>query len=329
VATVIASQALISGVFSLTRQAVQLGYAPRMRIRHTSETEIGQIYVPAINWALMVACIGLVVGFRSSTSLAAAYGVAVTLTMVITTLLFYVVARERFGWGLGLAGVACGGFFIVDLAFFGANVFKIPHGGWFPLVIGAIVFTLLTTWRRGRTILGARIRRAEVPLEQFLASAFAHDPPTRVPKTGVFLFSVPDMTPPSLMANLRHNHVLHERTVVVAVVTENVPRLLPVQRSELRDLGHGVHHVVLHYGYMEDPDVPTGLGQGQAAKLGFDPNQATFFLGTESLLISRHPEMAVWRERLFSLMSRNATTASSYFGLPPERTATVGVSVEL
>jgi KUP system potassium uptake protein len=328
-ATVIASQALISGAFSITMQAVQLGYSPRFRITHTSSTEKGQIYVPAINWILMVSCIGLVVGFRSSTSLAAAYGVAVTLTMVITTLLFYVVARERFGWALPAMAALCGGFLVVDLAFFGANVFKIPNGGWFPLVIGAIVFTLLTTWRTGRHILGERIGRAQLSLDTFLQSLFERGEPTRVPGTAVFLFSVPGMAPPALLANLRHNDVLHERVAIVAIVTDDVPRVLPARRAQVLDYGHGVVQVILHYGFMEEPNVPRGLTQGRASKLGIDPGRTTYFLGSESLLVTKRPGMATWREHLFALMTRNATSAAHYYSLPPERTTTVGMQVEI
>lgn len=328
-ATVIASQALISGAFSLTMQAVQLGYSPRVRVVHTSPSAIGQIYIPAVNWALMLACIGLVAGFRSSTNLAAAYGVAVTLTMIITTVLFAVVARERFGWAPLVVGALSTGFLVVDLAFFGANIFKIPHGGWFPLAIGAVILTLLTTWRSGRQILGDRIRRAQLSLDDFLASVYRHGAPVRVPGTAVFLFSVPGMTPPALLTNHRHNGVLHEQVVVVSIVTDDVPRVLPAKRAEVTEHGRGVSSVCLHYGFMEDPDVCTGLTEGRAVKLGVDPELADFFLGSESLVVTDRPGMARWREHLFAFMSRNATSAANFFGLPPERTTTVGTRVEL
>jgi KUP system potassium uptake protein len=328
-ATVIASQALISGAFSLTRQAVQLGYSPRVKIVHTSHSAAGQIYIPAVNWLLMVACIGLVVGFRSSGSLAAAYGVAVTLTMIITTVLFAVVARERFRWARSSVAALCGAFLVVDLAFFGANVFKIPYGGWFPLLVGAIVFTILTTWRRGRIILGERIHRAQLPLQTFLDSLQKNGRPTRVPGSAVFLFSVPEMTPPALLANYRHNSVLHEKVLIVAVATEDVPRVLPAERATITEYGHGVWGVVLHYGFMEDPDVPRGLNQGRASKLRIDADPTTYFVGAESLVVTDRPGMAKWREHLFKLMSRNATSASNYFSLPPDSTMTVGMQVEL
>jgi KUP system potassium uptake protein len=330
VATVIASQALISGAFSLTRQAVQLGYAPRLNIRHTSEAEIGQIYVPVVNWVLMVAAIGLVIGFGTSARLASAYGVAVTMTMVITTVLFYSVARERLGWSASKGLAICGAFLVIDLAFFGANVFKIADGGWFPLVVGGIVFALLTTWRTGRSVLAERIGRDRLPLARFLESVFLHEEaPTRVEGTGVYLFSIPDSTPPALLTNYRHNHVMHEQILCVSIITERVPRVLPAQRSEVVAHGHGVNAVMLHYGYMEAPDVPEGLTQGDASRLGIDPELATYFLGSESIVIKEGAALSTWRWRLFRVMSRNATSAPDYFGIPLARTVTVGTTVEL
>ena len=329
-ATVIASQALISGAFSLTMQAVQLGYTPRMRINHTSTTEVGQIYVPALNWSLMVACVGLVLGFRSSTNLAAAYGVAVTTTMVITTLLLYVVLREHFGWRRRTALALTVPVLVVDMGFFGANLFKIPAGGWFPIVAGALVFTVMTTWRTGRSIVADRIRHGKVPLAVFLQSLFSsEEPPVRAPGTAVYLFSMPGLTPPALMANIRYNHALHARTLVVSIVTDDAPRVLPARRTELESLGHGVHSVVLHYGYMEQPHVPTGLTQGTINRLGISPLDVTYFVGAEALVVTDRPGMMRWREHLFALLSRNATPASSYFGLPPTSTATLGTQVEL
>ncbi|MGV3758193.1 MAG: potassium transporter Kup [Actinomycetota bacterium] len=327
IATVIASQALISGAFSLTMQAVQLGYAPRVRIVHTSDRAIGQIYIPAVNWVLMIACLGLVVGFGSSTALAAAYGVAVTMTMVITTVLFAVVARERFGWPLPWVVALAAGFLVIDLAFFGANVFKIPAGGWFPLVIGALVMALLTTWRTGRAILHERIQRARVSIDEFLDDL--EPVPVRVPGTAVFLFSVPQAAPPALIANHRHNRVLHEQVVVVAIATADVPRISPEDRTEVHHHRSGVVSVLLRYGFMEEPDVCRGLQQGEAAELGIDPTDVDYFLGSEQLVVTPRPGMARWREHLFAFMSRNATTAANYFGLPPERTTIVGMRIEL
>jgi len=329
-ATVIASQALISGAFSLTVQAVQLGYIPRVRITHTSEVTVGQIYVPAINWSLMIGCIALVIGFGSASGLAAAYGVAVTSTMVLTTILLIVVLHERFGWSRRYAGMLGAGFLVMDLGFLGANILKIPAGGWFPLAVGAIVFTLMTTWRTGRRLVGERLRGANVPLATFVASLGSRGtPPRRVPGTGVFLYSTPGVTPPSLIANLRHNGVLHEQVLVVSIVTEDQPRVPPVRRVEVVHHGNDIRQVVLHYGFLDEPDVPRGLTEGSGRRLPVDTRGATYFLGSESLVVTDRPGMAIWRERLFTVLSRNATGAANYFGLPSDRTITIGSRVEL
>jgi KUP system potassium uptake protein len=329
-ATIIASQALISGVFSLTLQAIQLGYAPRHRVRHTSAEAMGQIYLPAINWALMAACITLVIGFGSSADLAAAYGVAVTSTMLITTVLFYVVLRERFGWSLGQAAGLCGLFLVIDTAFFGANVFKIPAGGWIPLVIAGVMFNLMTTWRTGRRLVAERTRRNKIPLREFVQS-YQRSPEgaRRVPGTAVYLFSTPGLAPPALVANLRHNDALHERVVIAAVVTEPQPRVLPAKRVTVEELGQGVHQLVLRYGFMEEPDVPQGLGQGAARSLGINPAHVIYFLGTEMLRVTEREGMAMWREHLFATISRNATPAAVYFNLPIPQTVIVGTAIEL
>ncbi len=255
-ATVIASQALISGAFSLTQQAVQLGYLPRLRIKYTSRTEQGQIYVPAVNWALMVGCVGLVLGFRTSANLAAAYGIAVTLTMVTTTVLFYVVARHRFGWSVVKALPLCVVLVAIDLAFFGANVPKIPHGGWFALSIGAVVFIALTTWGTGRRLVSERIKRTDTPLQEYVGLMMA-DEPTRVPGTAVYLFSLSGGTPPAMRANWELNRILHERAFVVSVITEDIPRVSDEDRVRRVAIGHGVEGLELRYGFDEDPDVPT------------------------------------------------------------------------
>jgi KUP system potassium uptake protein len=330
VATIIASQALISGVFSLTLQAIQLGYAPRHRVRHTSAEAIGQIYIPAVNWALMAACIALVIGFGSSADLAAAYGVAVTSTMLITTVLFYVVLRERFGWPLGRARALCGVFLVIDAAFLGANVFKIPAGGWFPLLVAGAMFTLMTTWRTGRRLVAERSRRNDVPLRE-LMSGIGRSPELtqRVPGTAVYLFSTPGLAPPALVANLRHNNALHERVVILSVITATKPRVLPARRATVEEIGQGVHQVVLHYGYMEEPDVPLGICQGPARHLAIDPAHVTYFLGTEVLRVTAREGMAMWREHLFAAISRNATPAAVYFNLPLPQTITLGTAIEL
>ena len=330
VATIIASQALISGVFSLTLQAIQLGYAPRHRVRHTSAEAIGQIYIPAVNWALMAACIALVIGFGSSADLAAAYGVAVTSTMLITTVLFYVVLREQFGWAAGRAKALCGVFLVIDAAFLGANVFKIPAGGWFPLLVAGAMFSLMTTWRTGRRLVAERSRRNDVPLRE-LMSGIGRSPELsqRVPGMAVYLFSSPGLAPPALVANLRHNKALHERVIILSVITAPAPRVLPARRATVEEVGQGVHQVVLHYGFMEEPDVPVGIGQGAARHLAVDPAHVTYFLGTEVLRVTEREGMAMWREHLFATISRNATPAAVYFNLPLSQTITLGTAIEL
>jgi KUP system potassium uptake protein len=329
-ATVIASQALISGVFSLTMQAIQMGYLPRLRIFHTSSSSSGQIYLPAVNRALMIACIALVIGFRTSANLAAAYGIAVTSTMVITTILFYVVLREHFGWRALPARALCAVFLLIDCSFFGANLFKIPAGGWFPFAVAGVLFAVMTTWHTGRRMVAERIRRNEIPLTRFLDDVTnASEPPRRVPGAAVYLFSTPGLTPPALIANVRHNHVLHEQVVVLSIVTDERPRVPPAERANIEQLGEGVYQVVLRYGFMEDPDVPTGVTEGDAAKLFVDVSRAAFFLGAEALVVSKRPGMARWREHLFAVLSRNATPAATYFGLPPDSTVTLGMQVEL
>jgi len=329
-ATIIASQALISGVFSLTLQAMQLGYAPRHRVNHTSAAAMCQIYLPAINWALMVACIALVIGFGSSADLAAAYGVAVTSTMLITTALFYVVLREKFGWPLGRATALCGVFLVIDAAFLGANAFKIPAGGWFPLLVAAGMFSLMTTWRTGRRLVADRNRRNKVPLRE-LVQSFQRSPEgaRRVQGTAVYLFSTPGLAPPALVANLRHNDALHERVIIAAVMTEPEPRVLPARRATVDELGQGVHQIVLHYGFMEEPDVPRGLCQGAAHRLAINPTQVTYFLGAEVLRVTEREGMAMWREHLFATISRNSTPAAIYFNLPLPQTIIVGTAIEL
>lgn len=326
IATVIASQALISGAYSLTRQAVQLGYSPR--VHHTSATEIGQIYIGAVNWVLMAACVGLVIGFRKSANLAAAYGFAVTTTMVVTTIVFYFVARERFGWSLRLVVPLCVLFLVVDLAFFGATLFKIPDGGWFPLVAAIVVFTLLTTWRTGRRLVRERLVRGGIQLADFVRDV-AEDRPVRTPGAGAYLASTPGVTPPALFANLEYNDAVHETVLVVSVVAGEVPRVDPDNRTEMADLGAGFHQVTLRYGFMEDIDVPRALSLEAAPKLGVDLDSLPYFLGRESLRVTARPGMARWREHLFALMSRNATSAATYFGLPPEQTVELGLAVEL
>jgi KUP system potassium uptake protein len=327
-ATVIASQALITGAFSLTMQAVQLGFLPRIAVRHTSEEEYGQIYVPAINWILMIACIALVVAFGSSSALASAYGVAVTTTMVITTVLLFSIERKKWHWPM-VAAIAFTAFYLtIDLSFWGANLLKIPDGGWFPLAIGAIVFTLMTTWRQGRRVLGKRLSETTVPFEDFVHHLHAERVP-RVPGTAVFMYSNPTGTPPALINNLKHNKVLHENVVLLSVETERVPHILSRARIQFEQLEHGFSRVVLRYGFMQDPNVTRDLARCQDLGLAVDPMRASYFLGREWLIPSDDPDMAPWRQKLFAVMSRNSRNATDFFHLPPGRVVELGTQVEL
>jgi len=327
-ATVIASQALISGAYSLTMQAVQLGYLPRLHIDHTSPREFGQIYIASINWAMMVLCIGLVVAFRTSGNLAAAYGVAVTTTMVITTLLMYVVMRERWGWNRHISSSLTTVFLLVDLAFFAANIVKIPDGGWFPLAVGAFVFTLLTTWKAGKRRLAKEIKRGELPVERFIGSISTH-PQIRVPGTAVYMFPQPGTTPPALLANLKHNKVLHKTVVLVSVRTAGRPKVHRAKRVTLHPLGEGFFQVVLLFGFMEDPNVPQELENIVDHDLGIHREETTYFLGRESVVNLAGGEMRGWRTGLFSFMYRNATSAGEYFGLDTNRVIELGARVKM
>jgi KUP system potassium uptake protein len=328
-ATIIASQAVISGAFSLTMQAVQLGYLPRVVIEHTSERERGQIYVPSVNWVLMIACIGLVLGFRSSSNLAAAYGVAVTSTMVITTMLFIAVARERWGWSMPALVLLGGLFFAADLAFFGANMLRVPRGGWFPLAIATCVLAVMTTWARGREILARRLAASTLPVEFFLAD-LEDNPPRRTPGTGIFMARGPSGTPPALLHTLQHFGAVPERVVILNVTTAQVPRVADDRRVEVRELGQGFHRVVLRYGFMEDPHVARDLEASRIPGFELDLSQATFFLGRETVIATQgRVGMAFWREHLFGFMAKNARLASSFFHLPPDHVIELGVQVEL
>jgi KUP system potassium uptake protein len=327
-ATVIASQAVISGAYSLTMQAVQLGFSPRVDIEHTSSTERGQIYIPGINWALLVACIGLVVGFRSSSNLAAAYGVAVTSTMAITTVLLFVVMRNRWRWSLAVAIPLCALFLVIDLAFFSATMVKVLDGGWFPLAVAALVFAVMSTWKTGRRLLGERIRARTAPLRSFLAQ-LEQKPPMRVPGTAVFMYSNPTGTPPALVHNLEHNKVLHEDVVVLTLETLEVPHVHDDERVEVETLAEGFYRILLRYGFMEEPNVPEALAALRVPGLNLAPESTTYFLGHETMLATKEPGMALWRERLFIFMSRNARRATSYFSIPPERVVELGSQIEL
>jgi KUP system potassium uptake protein len=312
----------------LTQQAIQLGYCPRLDIEHTSAREIGQVYVPQVNWALMVCTILIVIGFQSSSALAAAYGIAVTLTMVITAVLLQVVATERWGWHPWAAFLVTGLFLTIDLAFFGANVLKITHGGWLPLVIGGFLFSLMTTWKTGRQIVAGRLTARAEPLEDFVAR-IGEARPTRVPGTSVFMTAQPRGTPPALAHNMRYNKVLHEHVVTLVVTTEPVPHVAPGRQISVRALGQGIFDVILRYGFMDDPNVPEALTRGREQGLELDEGDVTYFLGRETLIVTNTPGMAKWRERLFVLMARNAVRATTFFSLPPERVVELGVQVEI
>ena len=327
-AAVIASQAVISGAFSLTRQAVQLGYCPRVSIEHTSSVEIGQIFIPSVNWWLMLATIAVVLGFRSSTGLAGAYGVAVTSTMVITTLLLHVVSREVWGWSPWRATLLASAFLLIDLSFFGANLVKIPQGGWLPLLIAAGVYTLMATWKTGRQILSKRLQEKSVPLNILMAD-LAADPPLRVPGVAVFMSGNPGGTPPALVHNLAHNKVLHERVVFLTVVTEEVPHVAQAERVTVKHMGKGFHSVTARYGFMEDPNILDIIAGCQERRLIIPLEGTTFFLGREELVSTDRPGMARWRERLFAFMSRNALRATAFFQIPSTQVFEVGAQVEL
>lgn len=328
-ATVIASQAVISGAFSLTMQAVQLGFIPRLKITHTSSLEYGQIYLPAINWALMVGCILIVLGFQTSSNLAAAYGIAVTSTMVITTVLFYFVARERWNWGFLPTAALCLFFLVIDLAFFGANVVKVLDGGWFPLLLAATIFIVMMTWKKGRSILTTHIQEETELLEDFLEKAERRNP-MRVPGLAVFMNGNATRTPPALMHNLEHNKVLHERILFVTVKTRPIPYVEAEERYKFEHLGNGFNRLKIYYGYMEDPDIPKILSNIEHPGFIFKSEETTYFLGRETIIAAKkYSGMARWREKLFGLLSKNARSATAYFRIPPNRVVELGEQVEI
>jgi KUP system potassium uptake protein len=324
-ATVIASQALISGVYSLTSQATMLGFLPRFSIRHTSAHERGQIYIPSVNYALMLAAIGLVLGFKSSDALAAAYGIAVTLTMVITTILAFFLVRYGWGWGYHKAIPLSLVFFIPEMFFVGANAVKIEHGGWFPLVIGATIFAIMVTWKRGREILAERFAEQVLPLEDFY-DVIAVELPARVPGTAVFMTGAQGGTPPALLHNFLHNRVLHQNIVLLTIVTDDSARIAEEDRIKLEKLEHGFCRVTGRYGFMEQPDAPSLL---IASGLIHTVEHTTFFLGRENLVATKRPGMSRWRVSLFAFMSRNAQPATKFFNIPPDRVMEIGAQIEL
>jgi KUP system potassium uptake protein len=327
-AAVIASQALISGVFSITRQAVQLGYWPRVRVVHTSEHEEGQVYIPDVNFLLLVACITLLIAFPSSSQLAAAYGIAVTGTMIITSLLFFVVARRRFGWSLPRTLLIVGAFLVVDVTFFAANADKIPAGGWVPLAIGAAVFAVMTTWRRGRNELASAISAQSLPIDLFLADV-ERQKPVRVPGTAVFMTSALGGAPVVLLHHYKHNKVLLARVVLLSVLSERVPKVRRDDMLEVKELGQGFWTVVAHVGFMQVPNVPALLRQCRRFGLFIEPADTSYYLGRESLLTTGRSALPRWRKVLFAYLSRNARPATQFFHLPPNRVIELGAQIEL
>jgi KUP system potassium uptake protein len=326
-ATIIASQAVITGAFSVCQQAVQLGLMPRLKIAHTSASAAGQIYVPVMNWTLMFLVILLVLGFRESSKLASAYGIAVTGTMFITAWMLGVLAIRVWQWPKLAVVSVIGVFLIIDGAYLASNLTKIPDGGWFPLLIGAIAFTLLTTWAKGRQLMMARLREAAMPIKVFVASA-AHSA-TRVPGTAVFMTSTPDGVPHALLHNLKHNKVLHDRVILLTVKIMDMPYVEDDTRCRLEDLGEGFHRLIIKYGFMQEPDVPAALARLTGCGPAFKMMDTSFFLARQTLLPSARPGMAIWREHLFSWMLRNAESAMEFFRLPTNRVVELGSQVEI
>ena len=333
-ATVIASQAVISGAFSVTRQAVQLGFLPRLTVLHTSRQEVGQVYVPAVNWGIYVAVVALVIGFGSAEHLASAYGIAVTGTLAIDSVLFFVVVRKLWHKPLWLVIPGAAAFLTVDLTFFGANLPKVLHGGWFPLLIALVVFVVLTTWQRGREIVTRNRTKVEGPLQAFVEEVHAMDPPpSRPPRTGVFLNANIKTAPLALRANLEHNGTVHRDVLIVAVQTLRVPHVPDAERVTLDDLGHrddGISHLTVRYGFQDTIDVPAAL-RGCADKLesAADLDSVSYFISRITIVPTDAPGMAMWRKRLFTAIARNAANPVVYFGLPDDRTIVMGSHIEL
>jgi len=327
-ATIIASQAVISGAFSVTHQAIQLGFLPRLRIRHTSEKAAGQIYMPAINWGLLAMVLVLVLGFGESTRLASAYGISVVGTMLITTIMLGFLVFQVWRWNRVLATGTIGLFLLIDSAYFASNITKIPDGGWFPLVVAGALFTILTTWATGRKLMRERLEEAAMPLPVFIKSAAgsAH----RIRNTAVFLSASPDSIPSALLHNLKHNQVLHERVLILTVAVEEVPYVDAGRRLEVHDSGEGFYRVILHYGFMEEVDIPRDLGRIGSIGEPFNMMTTSFFLGRQKLIASKeHPGMALWRERLFAWMMKSSESAMEFFKLPINRVVELGSQLQI
>jgi KUP system potassium uptake protein len=332
VAAIIASQAVISGAFSVTRQAVQLGFLPRLTVLHTSQ-EIGQVYVPVVNWALFTAVAALVLGFGSSEHLASAYGIAVTGTLAIDTLLFFFVVRKLWHKPKWLAVAGCAFFLTIDLAFFGANLPKVLHGGWFPLVVAGVIFAVLVTWQNGQAIVIERRRKLEGPLRQFVEEVRERDDVVRAPRTGVFFTANADNTPLALRANLEHNHSVHATTIVISLQALNVPHVQDDKRLKLDELGYqddGICHVTARYGFQDDIDIPALLQRSLDKLEGdVDLDDVSYFVSRATIVVTDEPGMARWRKKLFALISRNSANPVAYFKLPDEQTVVMGAHIEL
>jgi KUP system potassium uptake protein len=328
--TVVASQALITGVFSLTMQAVQLQYIPRVKISHTSHKERGQVYVGSMNLLLMIACIILVLTFRSSSNLAAAYGIAVTTTMVITTLLFYFFARHSWNWSPQVALPICGSLMIIECSFWGANLLKIPDGGWFPLIIGIVIYTIMTTWNRGRQLLADRMMKMVKPLNDFLEQV-KKDKPFRPQGFAVYLSGQSGQVPATLVQSYRHFNCIHEHLIFLTIKTSDIPHVPPSNRIKFQNIGPSIYRMIIEYGFMDLPNLNQELKQSIILDKGivFDPQKATFFMGRDHILSSPKKGMAIWREKLFSAMIRNSQSANSYFKLPRDRVIEIGSVVEI
>jgi KUP system potassium uptake protein len=333
-AAVIASQALISGVFSITRQAIQLGFCPRINIVHTSSQEIGQIYIPAINWSLFVGVVWLVLTFKTSSNLAAAYGIAVTGTMVITTILAYEVARQKWNWSFFKAAGIFGIFFIIDMAFFSANIHKIPHGGWVPLAIGAVIYMLMTTWQKGRQVLFRRLKERSMPTEDFMLKLL-REPPIRVPGTAIYMSGDPWGVPAPLLHNLKHNKVLHQRVAILTIQTREVPFVSKKDNISIQEIVPNFYRILAYYGFMETPKMKHILEACRNKDINFNVNETTFVLGRETIIATKgaprkdEPHMSHWRERLFAVMSKNAQRPTAFFRIPPNQVIEVGIQVEI
>ncbi|MBC7896732.1 MAG: KUP/HAK/KT family potassium transporter, partial [Cytophagaceae bacterium] len=326
-AAIVASQALISGAFSITQQCVQLGYCPRVTIIHTSKQLAGQIYIPEINWLLMIGCLAVVAGFGSVSRLGAAYGIAVTGTMAITTILFHEIARSRWNWSPLKAGLLCGLFLAIDLAFFGANAIKIMHGGWVPLALGLFIFTLLTTWKAGRVHLRRLLEERSLPVKDFVES-LASGKVVRVPGTAVFMTSEAEGTPVVLLHHLKHNKVLHEQVILLSILVQQVPEVPSAERITVERLSHGIYRVKASYGFMETPNVEDIRARLSEAGVHTRRMDTSYYLGREQLIPTRGPGMAKWRKQLFAVMSKNARSATQYFGIPPNRVVELGAQIE-